>query len=300
MTLAEDVYVPKVFVPDQTQLTTTSTKSTSPVVATKPDEPEIQVLKTEDWQNQQQLQVVRFALEGRIQELRKLLNDVPVDVNYTSPDSGSTSRGLTPLMAASQFGYIAIVRLLLEKGADVGYVSPMTGETALHLATRSGHTVVLRELIHHGANVHVQGKKGSGQTALLMAAEYGYVDTAKLLLEKGSSVNFRDESGYTALHWAAREGHLEMVRLLLKRGAAVNPQDRKSCTPLYLAVKHGRHDVSMLLLDHKAKVYIHETTNGMTALQEAARGDAQIMDMLQKLLSTGAFVDVPTKTEDTT
>jgi ankyrin repeat protein len=59
--------------------------------------------------------------------------------------------GLTPLEAASRHGDLAVVRLLIEAGADVS----KKGEngTPLDVATRGRHTNVMRLLTEHGAVV---------------------------------------------------------------------------------------------------------------------------------------------------
>lgn len=51
-----------------------------------------------------------------------------------------------------------------------------------------------------------------GQTALMLAASHGKVETAKLLLEAGAGVNIQDEDGSTALMCAAEHGHKDVVK----------------------------------------------------------------------------------------
>ena len=59
--------------------------------------------------------------------------------------------GRTPLIYAAQSGHEALVRLLLERGADVE-AKDRGGETALIYAAESGHEAVVRLLKSAGAS----------------------------------------------------------------------------------------------------------------------------------------------------
>jgi hypothetical protein len=58
-----------------------------------------------------------------------------------------------------------------------------------------------------------------GRTALHFAAGYGELECAKLLIEKGASVDLLDNNKNTALHYAAGYGQADSVKLLLDKCA---------------------------------------------------------------------------------
>jgi ankyrin repeat protein len=62
------------------------------------------------------------------------------------------------------------------------------------------------------------------------------VKPLEILLQKGASVNGRNELGYSPLHLAASSGNLEVLKLLLDFGADINSQNNLGATPLYFAV----------------------------------------------------------------
>jgi len=74
------------------------------------------------------------------------------------------------------------------------------------------------------------------ERGLWFAAQYGDMERALHLLDKGFQVDQKDAAGYTALHYAARNGHLSLCRLLIDRGACI---DAVTCqgqaTPLHRA-----------------------------------------------------------------
>ena len=73
-----------------------------------------------------------------------------------------------------------------------------------------------------------QGFKG----CLFWAAENGYVDIYKLLMEKVDDKNLADSSGTTPLHVAAKKGHLEICQLIMENIVDKNPADVNGKTPL--------------------------------------------------------------------
>jgi ankyrin len=67
----------------------------------------------------------------------------------------------------------------------------------------------------------------SGFTPLHIAAHYGNVNIANLLLDRGANVNFAaSKHSITPLHVAAKWGRANMVTLLLERGAEMDAKTR--------------------------------------------------------------------------
>ena len=161
-------------------------------------------------------------------------------------------------MCAAGSGHLAIVKLLVEKGADVN-AKHFSGETALRMAAGEGHVEVVRLLLEKSADVTAEDnaairaaleksrvevvkllKAHGGEWTLSSAARLGDKHELQRLLDAGAKVDSRDE-GYdkTALMWAVSEGHTEAVRFLLDRGADINAKTNNGDTPLMMAV-NGR------------------------------------------------------------
>jgi len=90
------------------------------------------------------------------------------------------------------------------------------GSTALILAAQGGGVESARLLLAAGANANDVG--GDGKSALVMAAFSGQTEVARLLLASGADPNAAG-AGYTALHAAALRGDVELVKALLEKGA---------------------------------------------------------------------------------
>jgi serine/threonine-protein phosphatase 6 regulatory ankyrin repeat subunit A len=80
-----------------------------------------------------------------------------------------------------------------------------------------GHEALVRLLLEKGADP--ESKDASGQTPLRWAVEKGHVAVARLLVEKGADPESKDVSGQTPLRRAAEKGHVAVARLLVEKGA---------------------------------------------------------------------------------
>ena len=113
------------------------------------------------------------------------LVQVLLAMNANVEDRGSKG-DCTPLMEAASGGFIDIVQLLLQHGANINAQSS-SGNTALHYACCSGYDGVVQVLIQHNADLEHQNE--NGHTPLMEAASGGHVKVASLLLEKGAGIN---------------------------------------------------------------------------------------------------------------
>lgn len=65
------------------------------------------------------------------------------------------NEGLAAIHWASDRGYVNILEILLDRGADVNLVDKESGQTALHYAIDCGHLDCVKILLKHGANPEI-------------------------------------------------------------------------------------------------------------------------------------------------
>lgn len=118
-------------------------------------------------------------------------------------------------------------------------------------SAKIGETEEVRKLMTSGAPFTTDWL---GTSPLHLAAQYGHVETAEVLLRAGISRDARTKVERTPLHVAAQEGHLEIVELLLKHGADIEAKDMLKMTALHWAVERGHLDVINCLLSNNANV----------------------------------------------
>ncbi|XP_028329960.1 ankyrin-2b isoform X31 [Gouania willdenowi] len=206
--------------------------------------------------------------------------------------STATEDGFTPLAIALQQGHNQVVSVLLENDTKGKVRLP-----ALHIAARKDDTKSAALLLQNDHNADVQSKMmvnrttengKSGFTPLHIAAHYGNVNVATLLLNRGAAVDFTARNGITPLHVASKRGNTNMVRLLLDRGSQIDAKTRDGLTPLHCAARSG-HDTAVELLLEKGAPLLARTKNGLSPLHMAAQGDH--VECVKHLLQHKAPVD---------
>ncbi|EIT77782.1 ankyrin repeat protein [Aspergillus oryzae 100-8] len=128
----------------------------------------------------------------------------------------TNERGWTPLIYAASLGHKDVVRLLLEKGADLDNDDHPYGRTPVIWAAMNGHEDVVGLLLEKGARLDLVDNEYH-RTPVIWAAKKGNEGVVRLLLERGVDLSHGDGQGYTPLAWAAIEGHEGVVRALISR-----------------------------------------------------------------------------------
>ncbi|XP_075767091.1 ankyrin repeat domain-containing protein 39 [Pelodiscus sinensis] len=130
------------------------------------------------------------------------------------------------IWSAALDGDLGRVRKLVGKQVDPSQPD-RAGYTALHYASRNGHSAVCQFLLQSGAQCNAQTHGGA--TALHRASYGGHLDVARLLLAQGADPTITDDEDMTSLHKAAEKGHLELCELLLQHSPSLKGlRDRKA------------------------------------------------------------------------
>jgi ankyrin repeat protein len=193
-------------------------------------------------EEQEELPIFQAAARGDVDEVARLLDAEPHLVEARDdrrPDD-------TPLVVAAEQGRVGVVRLLLQRGAEVK-APYVCGDTALHAAAGRGREEVVNVLLSSGADSIIKGR--GGYTALICASWRGQVGVAKQLLQhmQGRGLNARNNSGHTAVGMTCLYGSVEALRLLLLAGADHTIANNRRETPRRVAEKEGYTDCVALL-----------------------------------------------------
>lgn len=146
------------------------------------------------------LTIWEAAALGRDDQVRQALDGDPALLDAYAAD------GNTPLGLAAFFGRAATVRLLLDRGANVGAAARNYMQVQpLHAAVAGRNTEAVALLLQRGADPNA--RQQVGYTPLMAAAGAGREDLLDLLLRHGADPALVSEDGKTAEAMAREHNH---------------------------------------------------------------------------------------------
>lgn len=201
------------------------------------------------------------------QVMRCVALGAPVTMRFLFKDD--TISG-TILHWAAKLGHFRLVKMVLEKGADVNERTTPIQVTALGIAASGDHLEIVRELLNHGADPNIKFDRDT--TAIMGACSVGNLEMVQLLVEKGASIYDRDNKNITILHRAVDSANVKLIEYLIKLGLYINITDGEGYTPLYQAIWNNDTTTIKYLLLNKASVSVR-TDTGFAALHLCVQTD---------------------------
>lgn len=213
-------------------------------------------------------QILKFAREGNVDQLRLLLDRHPDMVNYPDNDE------MTALHYGARYGNFEVVKHLLSRGA-IPTATNRDRDTALHLAAK----------YHHGFSdiCSISNERGVVVMDRLDSERMYDSETKKIinaLVAAKSEIDFRNEYQLTPLHYAAMKSNIAAVQALVKLKANVDAEDMNKMTPLLLACVHGSQEVIKELIKAKSDVTKRDLRLNTVFHIVALRGEPEYLKMM--------------------
>lgn len=162
--------------------------------------------------------------------------------------SARNEDGVSAVLMALYMRQEEIFDLLLERSPELD----------LFEAAAAGDTERLKQHLDENPNATEEFSK-DGFNALGLAAYFGRVESAEILLQRGADPNVeaRNQTRTRPIHSAIanrdHEAALAMARLLVDNGAEVDIAQEGGWTPLHQAAAHGQTQVVEMLLANGAR-----------------------------------------------
>ncbi|KAL1687581.1 hypothetical protein GGG16DRAFT_20812, partial [Schizophyllum commune] len=163
----------------------------------------------------------------------------------------------TPLTAAACLGLLDLTSVILDAGADIDALDPNDPHprTAIYLAALYGKIEAAKMLLECGADV----EKPVGhrvETVMHAAALQGKMEMAHFLVRHGVDRDARNGDGATALHSAIEGNNADVVAVLLEAGYDANAVSNP-----------GKHVLQKALDIRSPTIVQHLLSHGIQALQ---------------------------------
>lgn len=254
--------------------------------------------------------LLRAAELNDAEKARELLDEA------ADADPDSSENGVTPLLVSSARGNQDVVKILVEKGADVNHTPPplseqrieraaipdpekeklataVSGDTPLISAVRNDHPDTVSYLLEKGADINQPNRHS--ETPGLLAARLGRSDIMDMLLDRGLDPDLpiateyndyfiasilKQEKARALLIEAVLKDHADTARVLLQRGGNPNVRDRDGRTALSWAAEMGYRDVAQVLLEFRSEVDARDNLGRTPLIYAAMKGHAGLVELL--------------------
>jgi ankyrin repeat protein len=187
-------------------------------------------------------------------------------------DAQRSSDGLSVLLYAMYQGKWELVDLIapIHPGLDIFESSALGREGRIrHLTTTNAKLCAKRS--------------PDGWTALHLAAFFGQINAARVLIEQGADVNARSRNDLDAcpLHSAAAGRHFAVCELLIADGADIDAKQHGGFTALMASAQNGDRGLAELLVKRGATRSITNDAGQKAAAIAAAAGYVELAAFLR-------------------
>lgn len=208
-------------------------------------------------------------------------------VTATGYESARHAATLSPLMQAVIEGNVDDVSRIIGNGADANERVDGQG-TPLILAAAYGHMEVAGLLIEAGADVNQSETKTPRdlmRTPLTAAARNGHRGIVEVLLDHGADIDAAPRGDATALMEAAQNGHEEIVALLIQKGADVNLIIEGDGNAMIASTRSGNVNIAKMIVRAGADVNAGVPGDGNALIAAVRSGNRK---MVEYLMAQGA------------
>lgn len=196
---------------------------------------------------------------GHLEMIEELMKNPETDLNVITNDGKCA---LQFALLSSKFNDFAIVKKLIENGAETNDVQNDSGDNLLHFLIKSGAEEAALFMCDH---VNLNFKNRQGLTTLHLSAQHGLAKLVTKMLMCGASPNVQSgvEDQKTALHFAIENNCQEVVEAIVayknlagdgEEKPDFNIKSTSGDSPLSLAMSLRHNDLVPLLIKGGADV----------------------------------------------
>ncbi|XP_067678573.1 ankyrin-1-like [Haliotis asinina] len=204
------------------------------------------------------------CLGGDVDLVKNVISQNMLDIN------GRVHCGRTAVMMAAENRHRDVVKLLVDKGADVSVVDE-TGDNIIHCACRGGDVGVVKYILSKSM-VDVDRRGSNKMTPIMVAKNYKHREVVDLLVSKWPDGSLKYYKHRSILQSACQKGNIDMVKFILSQNTvSINTGWKATITPIMIAAEMGHKEVVKLLVssgadvslaDNKGDNILHYTCQG--------------------------------------
>lgn len=187
------------------------------------------------------------------------MSSLPPNPNTVDVLSSLEKGNFAPILIAFQNSYISPSSLL------------PSGYSILHYAASFNEKFILKLLLNL-YNLPSDMMSKNGQTALMAAGSFGFLEIANILIEKGANIDQADESNFTPLTYSIKNGKILISLYLIGKGARIDISDNNGCNLAHWASYRNNSFLLHLLIRLGVDPFFQDFY-GLTPFQRGIQGN---------------------------
>lgn len=154
--------------------------------------------------------------------------------------------------------------------------------TALHMAAEFGYVEMCQLLLSNDkTGLLMNWKNDQGYTPMLLAAKYGHVKVVELFLNISPTLLMdNDDMDNSGLHLSASAGQVGVTKLLLQRGAYIDAKNNNQQTPLDCSICNGHLKVTKTIINYDPMIDPSDRTHTTPLMMACKLGHHEIVSLL--------------------
>jgi ankyrin repeat protein len=183
--------------------------------------------------------VLLLAIEKNMEDLSLAL--IKRDSRLDSRDD----QGRTALWHSANRGLVKTSVALIKTGKIDIDNKDSTGHCALAQAVRNSHLAIVRLLVDKDADLNIRTNAANSILMLAVLAESSAI--VELLLTRAIDINAQDNVGDTALMMAAGSGQNEVLEMLIASGADLQLRNKEDLNAFQIANNSGHQETATII-----------------------------------------------------
>ena len=167
-----------------------------------------------------------------------------------------------------------VAKLLLSREDNTIHCTDFTGRTPLHEAVRQNHVEMTELLLRNGAKVTRRCRYFQNlSTSDVVSSRKCASRNTRYHLSTEEEMNYNKDlchCGWTPFFLAARYGHIEVASLLLRYGSKPLDTDCQGATPLHIAACHGHYSFIKWLIFQRPYLHVNLRSKNQSTLLHSA------------------------------
>ncbi len=183
--------------------------------------------------------VLLLAIERNMEDLSLAL------IKRDSRLGARDDKGRSALWHSADRGLVKTSAALIKSGKIDINSQDSTGQCALAQAVRKGHLDIVRLLINKDADLSI--RTNAANTILMLAVLAKKPAIVELLLTRANDINAQDHVGDTALMLAASSGQNDVLEMLIAAGADLQLRNKEDLNAFQIANNSGHQETAEII-----------------------------------------------------